>query len=453
MDTPREHFASRLGFIFMTAGCAIGLGNVWRFPYVAGQNGGGLFVLLYLACLLLFGIPVLMMELAVGRAGQSTFPGSFRKLKQSSFPWQKPAYLLFSGNLILLMFYTVITGWLLYYAAGFAIRNPGIYEKDFFGGLTGSWQKQTVYMLASLLITVLICAGGVRKTIEKSIKYMMGGLFILLGVLVIYSLTRKGAGAGVKFLLMPKFEAVREVGLGNMLHAAMTQAFFTLSLGIGSIAICGSYIGKERSLMQEGLWIILLDTIVAVSAGLIIFPTCMANGINPGAGPELIFVTLPKVFSSITGGFILGVVFFIFLAIAALSTLVAVFENLVAFGMDEFHWDRKKSCLIFGIALAVLCLPCVFGFNLWANFHPLGGKSNILDLEDFIVSANLLPLGALYLTIFCASRYGWNMDNFFTEVNTGTGKKFPLWMKNYIRFGIPVILIALWAIGIVKIFV
>ena len=437
----------------MTAGCAIGLGNVWRFPYVAGANGGGLFVLLYLACLLLFGVPVLMLELAVGRAGQSTFPGSFRKLKQGKFPWQKPAYVLFSGNLILLMFYTVITGWLLYYAAGFAGADKGVYENGFFGELISSPEKQTLYMLAALLITVLICLGGVRKTIEKSIKYMIGGLFILLGGLVIYSLTREGAAEGVKFLLMPKFEAVKEVGLGQMLHAAMTQAFFTLSLGIGSVAICGSYIGKERSLMQEGLWIILLDTTVAVASGLIIFPTCMANGIDPGAGPELIFVTLPKVFSNIAGGFALGLLFFIFLAIAALSTLVAVFENLVAFGMEEFHWGRKKSCLIFGIALAVLCMPCIWGFNLWSGFHPLGGSSNILDLEDFIVSANLLPLGALYMTIFCMSRYGWGAENCFAEINTGKGKKFPEWTKNYLRFIIPVILVLLWGIGIVKIFV
>ena len=453
MGEQREHFASRLGFIFMTAGCAIGLGNVWRFPYVAGANGGGLFVLLYLACLLLFGIPVLMMELAMGRAGQSTFPGSFCKLKQSNVPWHKPAYVLFSGNLILLMFYTTVTGWLLFYGTEFLIGGSRIYRDGYFGEFIGSPGKQTVFMLTALLITVLICMGGVRKTIEKSIKYMMGGLFVLMVFLVVYALLQDGASAGVKFLLKPNFAAAKEVGFANMLHAAMAQAFFTLSLGIGSIAICGSYIGKERSLMQEGLWIVLLDTVVAVSSGLIIFPSCMANGIEPNAGPELIFVTLPKVFENMPGGSILGVLFFLFLAVAALSTLVAVFENLAAFGMEEFHWSRVKSCLIFGIALGVLSMPCIFGFNLWSNFHPLGGSSNILDLEDFIVSANLLPLGALYMTIFCMSKSGWGAENFFAEVNTGTGQKFPVQLKNYMRFVIPVILVLLWGIGIVKIFV
>ena len=454
MNEPREHFASRLGFIFMTAGCAIGLGNIWRFPYVAGENGGGLFVLIYFLCLLFFGIPVLLMELSLGRAGQSTYPGAFARLKSPAarFPWHRPAYLLFTGNLILLMFYTVVTGWLFFYAFEFIRMNEKVYSDGHFQNLQASPGTQTLFMLIALAATVLICLGGIRKTVEKSIKYMMGGLFVLLLVLVIHALCRKGAMAGVKFFLLPDTSTLQDGGWIKLIHAAMAQAFFTLSLGIGSIAICGSYIGRERSLLQEGFWIILLDTVVAVSAGLIIFPNCMAYGIDPGAGPELIFITLPRVFMEMTGGFFWGALFFIFLAVAAFSTLVAVFENIAAFGMDEFHWSRRKSCLIAGVILALTSLPCILGFNLWRDIQPLGEGSTILDLEDFIVSSNLLPLGALYLTIFCTAASGWGAENFFREVNTGKGLHFPVWMKNYLKFVIPVIIALIWLLGLREFF-
>ena len=454
MNTPREHFASSLGFIFMTDGCAIGLGNIWRFPYVAGENGGGLFVLIYILCLLFFGIPVLLMELALGRAGQSTYPGAFAKLRSPSgrFPWHKPAYLLFAGNLILLMFYTTVTGWLFFYAFDFIRMNEAVYSPGHFQHMLSSAGIQITAMLAALAATVLICLGGVRKTVEKSIKYMMGGLFILLLILVIRALCQNGAMQGVKFFLLPDTSALQGGNWIKIVHAAMSQAFFTLSLGIGSIAICGSYIGKERSLLQEGLWIILLDTIVAVSAGLIIFPNCMAHGIDPGAGPELIFITLPKVFMSMPGGFFWGTLFFVFLGVAALSTLVAVFENLAAFSMDEFHWSRRKSCLTAGIIIALASLPCIFGFNLWQKIQPLGNGSTILDLEDFIVSSNLLPLGALYLTIFCTTAAGWGTENFFKEVNTGKGRDFPVRLKNYLKFVIPVIIAVIWLLGLLEFF-
>ena len=452
MENQREHFASRIGFILMTAGCAIGLGNVWRFPFITGKYGGGLFVLLYLVCLVLFGLPVLLMELSLGRAAQSTYPGAFRKLanKESRFKWHIPAYVLFSGNLILLMFYTVITGWLLNYTTAFVSMSNAVWEEGFFFGMMASPGRQTVYMLISLLMTLFICLGGVQKTIEKSVKVMMGGLLLLLLVLIGKAFTLDGAMKGVSFFLTPKTHS--EYGYFEILHAAMSQAFFTLSLGIGSVAICGSYINKEHSLFKEGLWIVLLDTFVAVASGLIIFPSCISFGVEPGAGPSLIFQTLPRVFHSMPLGFLWGGLFFVFLVVAALSTLIAVFENLVAFGMDEWAWSRKKSCWIFGIILALLSLPCIFGFNIWSSFQPLGEKSTILDLEDFIVSANLLPLGAAYMTFFCISKSGCGKENFFAEVNCGKGMKLPYRMYNYIKFVIVPVILLLWVIGIWNVF-
>ena len=452
MSEEREHFATRLGFIFMTAGCAIGLGNVWRFPYVAGANGGAIFVLFYIVCLILFGLPVLLMELALGRAGQSTYPGAFAKLQnpQVRFKWKNPAYLLFAGNLILLMFYSVVTGWVLFYTAKFFIRDENVLDAELFGRFLASPREQTWYMVLAVVITALICIGGVKKVIEKSIKVMMAGLFLILGVLVVYAFTLPDASEGIKFFLAPDFSSVTGQNLRSTLCAALGQAFFTLSIGIGSVAVCGSYVNRERSLFQEGLWIILLDTVVAVASGLIIFPCCAAFGVNPDAGPKLIFVTLTKVFGNMHFPYLWGGLFFLFLSVAALSTLIAVFENLVAFGMDEFKWSRKKSCGIFFITLLILSMPCVLGFNYWQGFEPLGKGSNILDLEDFIVSSNLLPLGALYLTIFCMYKSGWGSDNSFAEINTGKGWKIPVWMKYYIRLVIPAMVFLLWMLGVVE---
>ncbi len=449
----REQFASRLGFILMSAGCAIGLGNVWRFPYVAGQNGGGFFVLMYFVFLAILGCPVLLMELALGRAGRSTFPGAFRKLQnpKSLFSWQMPAYLLFCGNLILLMFYTVITGWLLAYGWFYLTGKTQEITPELFSSFLGNYSLQIKFMLLALFITVAICFGGIRKTIEKSIKVMMLGLLLLLMVLVIQALCQKGASAGVKFFLMPDVSKLSGGNILSTVHAAMAQAFFTLSLGIGSIAICGSYFGRERSLFQEGFWIIVLDTFVAVASGLVIFPACAAFGINPDAGPSLIFITLPKVFQNMNFGTFWGILFFIFLAIGAISTLVAVFENLVAFGIDELGWKRPMACSFFGIALGVLSLPCIFGFNLWKNIHLLGENSNILDFEDFIVSDNLLPLGAMYMSIFCMNRYGWQEENFYNELNTGKGWKFPgKGVRIYLKWFLPLIIFAIWVVGLSK---
>lgn len=450
MSKERELFASRLGFILMTAGCAIGLGNVWRFPYIAGANGGGFFVLLYIFFLIILGFPVLMMELSLGRAGRSTYPGAFRNLNCGKFKWQIPGAVLFTGNMILLMFYTVITGWLLFYGWMYLTGRGAELTAETFSALLASPGEQMLFALIALLLTVPVCMGGVRGMIEKSIKVMMMGLFLILIVLIIHACRQPGAAKGLKFFLFPDFGNFAGNNFFGTVHAAMTQAFFTLSLGIGSIAVCGSYFSKERSLPQEGFWIIILDTLVAISSGLIIFPCCMSFGIEPGAGPLLIFITLPRVFQNMAGGNVWGALFFIFLAVAALSTLIAVFENLAAFGMDEFKWSRTGSCSVFGIALAVLTLPCIFGFNIWQNFHPLGGNSNILDLEDFIVSDNLLPLGALTLTLFCMNRLGWRAENFFAELNTGKGWKFPVRTSGYLKWGLPVIIFAIWLTGILK---
>lgn len=454
--TQRELFASRLGFILMTAGCAVGLGNVWRFSYITGQYGGGFFVVLYLGFLLLLGFPVMLMELSLGRAGRSTYPGAFRKLQnqQCRFNWYKPVYLLFAGNLILLMFYSVITGWLLIYAVGFLqgkfANVTAATSAAIFGNMLNDPCSQTVSMIISVLITVLVCVGGIRKTIEKTIKIMMFGLFVLLLVLVVQSLQQPGAMKGVSFFLKPDWNKFVSDGILSTIHAAMAQAFFTLSLGIGSIAVCGSYTPDQNSLVKESTWIILLDTFVAVASGLIIFPACASFNIKPDAGPSLIFITLPSVFDSMNGGALWGFIFFIFLSIAALSTLIAVFENLVAFGMDQWRWSRKYSCGIFGILLTVFSLPCIFGFNIWKNFHPLGNSSNILDLEDFIVSDNLLPLGALYLTVFCMNRYGWGAENFLSAASNGRVRKSTKGLYFYLTWVLPVMIFVIWLIGLAR---
>ena len=454
-EVTREQFASRAGFILMTAGCAIGLGNVWRFSYVTGQYGGGFFVLLYLIFLVIMGFPVMLMELSLGRAGRSTYPGAFRKLQADErFHWQAPAYPLLAGNLILLMFYSVITGWLLIYACKFAGGKFAGATQELcsasFGNMLADYKIQIYSMLAGVIFTVLTCLGGVRKVIERVIKLMMSGLFLLLLLLVIQSLILPKSGEGLSFFLKPDWNNFVSKGIFNTIHAAMAQAFFTLSLGIGSIAVCGSYMSSKNSLAREGVYIIVLDTVVAIASGLIIFPACASFGINADSGPSLVFITLPRVFDSMAGGNFWGTLFFIFLSIAALSTLIAVFENLVAFGIDEWKLSRGKSCLIFGAVLMVFSLPCIFGFNLWSSFHPLGGSSNVLDLEDFIVSDNLLPLGALYITIFSMNRWGWAGNGFYKELAKGNGLKPGSVMTFYMRWILPVLILAIWVIGLLK---
>ena len=452
----REMLASRLGFLLLTAGCSIGLGNVWRFPYITGQYGGGFFVLMYLFFLIILGFPVMVMELSIGRGGRLDIVGCYKKLKNpdSKLPWEKAGMLFFTGNLILLMFYSVVTGWLLAYSYFFATGRFSSLKPEeceaFFGTFLSSPGQGILFTYIAVAVTMGICFAGLKSGVERITKFMMGGLFLLLIALAVQALQLPRAGEGVEFFLFPDLKKMTDNGIWQSVHAAMTQAFFTLSLGIGSIAICGSYIDRKQSLPQEATIIILLDTFVAVMAGLIIFPSCFAFGVAPGQGPSLIFITLPKIFMTMSWGALRGTVFFIFLSIAALTTLVAVAENLIAFGIDEWKLSRKKSTCITALLLFLCSLPCIFGFNLWQEFQPLGKGSSILDLEDFIVSDNLLPLGALMITLFCTRKCGWGYGNFLEEANAGSGFHFPHIMRAYIAYVLPVIIFLIWVIGLIK---
>ena len=452
----REMLASRLGFILLAAGCAIGLGNIWRFPYITGQYGGAFFVLMYLFFLVVLGFPVMVMELSIGRAGRLDIVGCYKKLKspERPLPWEKPGMLFFSGNMILLMFYTAITGWLLAYTWYFltgtfsAIRPADVPE--FFNSFLASPGKQILFTYIAIAITVAVCIAGLKSGVERVTKFMMAGLFILMIGLAVQACRLPNGMEGVKFFLKPNFGPLAHGGLWPAVHAAMTQAFFTLSLGIGSIAICGSYISREQSLPQEAAIIIGLDTFVAICSGLIIFPSCFAYGVSPDQGPSLIFVTLPRIFLDMEFGMVRGTVFFLFLSIAAVTTLIAVAENVIAFGIDELRFSRRKSTLITSVLLFVLSLPCIFGFNLWKSFQPLGRGSSILDLEDFIVSDNFLPLGAFLITLFCSRRRGWGYRNFLAEANAGSGFNFPKMLEFYITWILPAVILLIWIIGLVK---
>lgn len=450
----RERFASRAGFLLMTAGCAIGLGNVWRFPYVAGAHGGAAFVVLYLFFLAALGLPVLVMELALGRAARRTYPGAFAALQppRARVPWPGLAKFFSVANLLLLMYYAVVTGWLLAYAGGFLGGTPpaaGAAPARFGAFLADPWQQTACAWLA-VAVCIGVCWGGLQRTVEKTVKAMMGGLFVCLLALVAHSLMLPGAGAGLRFFLWPDLAAVTD--WGGTLHAAMAQAFFTLSVGVGAIAVCGSYAAGGHNMVREGAWVVALDTVVALAAGLVIFPCCATFRVRPDSGPSLIFITLPEVLADMGGGRLWGALFFAFLALAALSTLVAVFENLVALGMDLRGWTRRRAVIVPGVALFVLTLPCVFGFNLWKNFHPLGGDSTVLDLEDFLVSDNLLPLGAVTLTFFCTRRWGWGAEGFLAAANDGAGPRLGRWVMPYLRWGLPVLIFALWVLGIKRFF-
>ena len=453
----RETLSSRLGFIMLSVGCAVGLGNVWRFPYITGQYGGGMFVLLYLVCLLLLGFPLLLGELTVGRGGRANLVGSVKNLAPSRKKlWALPFQVVFTGNFLLMTYYTVVSGWLLaytvYYLTGHMAKfsTPAEFG-SLFGQLTAAPVESSLYMAATVAVSALICSLGLQKGVEKSVKGLMFTLFVLLVVLAGYALTLPGAKEGLSFYLKPDMTKFTQ-NISQTIFAAMGQAFFTLSIGVGSIAIFGSYINKEHSLPGESAAIVSMDTLIALLAGVIIFPCCFSYGVNPGSGPGLIFVSLPNTFARMPGGALWGALFFIFLAIAALTTVVAVFENLIAYLMDEWHLSRRKSSLIVGIAVGLCSLPCVFGFNFWSKFQPLGKGTAILDLEDFIVSQNLLPLGAVCLAIFCSSRYGWGWKNFIDEANTGKGMKFPRFLRWYFRYLLPLLVLAVMAVGYKELF-
>ena len=452
----RETFASRLGFIFLSAGCAIGLGNVWRFPFITGQYGGAAFVLIYILFLLFLAMPIMVMEFAVGRASRQSVSRSFAVLQPKNKIWSLWGYAGWIGNYILMMFYTTVTGWMLAYTFYSAKGTFAALNADqiggFFGGLLGSPCELILWMGIAVLIGVVVCWAGLRNGVERITKIMMCGLLIIMIALAVRSVTLEGAEKGLEFYLKPDFNKLFSSGLGTTLYAALGQAFFTLSLGIGSMAIFGSYIEKDRSLFGESILVTGLDTFVALTAGLIIFPACFAYGINPGAGPGLIFVTLPNMFNQMPNGQIWGALFFLFMSFAALSTVIAVFETIVACFMDRLGWSRRKSVYFMGVTIFFLSIPCALGFNEWSGFQPLGPGSGVLDLEDFIVSNNLLPIGSLIYLLFCVSRYGWGWDNFIAEADLGKGLKFPKAMRFYFTYIVPVIMLIILGVGYYQIF-
>lgn len=443
----REKFGSRMGFILLSAGCAIGIGNVWRFPYIAGMYGGGMFVLFYLFFLVAMGIPVMTMEFAVGRASRKSIIKSFTALEKPGQKWHLHGYLGMAGKYLLMMFYTSVAGWMLYY---FYLMLTGKFSGKEQAQVDAMFQEMlespmilTTVMVIVVAAGMLICSLGLQKGVERITKVMMLLLILIIVVLALRSMTLPGGAEGLKFYLLPDVQRMRDVGIPETITAAMNQAFFTLSLGLGSMAIFGSYVDKNHTLLGESVNIAILDTFVAFVSGLIIFPSCFAFTISPDMGPSLIFITLPNIFNHMAGGRIWGTLFFIFMTFAAFSTILAVFENIISCGMDLFGWSRKKSCMINLAALIALSLPCVFGYNIWSAFQPLGEGSTILDLEDFMVSNVLLPLGALVYLLFCVTRFGWGFENYLKETNTGEGMKMPKWIRIYVTYILPILLLFL----------
>ncbi|WP_044295966.1 sodium-dependent transporter [Robinsoniella peoriensis] len=453
----REKFSSRLGFILISAGCAIGLGNVWRFPYITGKYGGAAFVLVYLFFLLILGLPIVVMEFAVGRGSQKSAALSFDVLEPKGTKWHLYKFGAIAGNYLLMMFYTTIGGWMILYffkmAAGQFEGMNSEQVSGAFGELMGQPVLMTVCMIAVVIVCFGICAKGLKNGVEKITKIMMVSLLALMIILAIRSVMLEGSFTGLKFYLYPDFSKLVESGISESIFAAMGQAFFTLSLGIGALAIFGSYIGKDRSLTGEAVSVTILDTFVALMAGLIIFPACFAYNIKPDSGPSLIFITLPNVFNEMSGGRVWGSLFFLFMSFAAISTIIAVFENIISFAMDLTGCSRGKAVAVNLIVIIILSMPCVLGFNLLSGFTPFGPGSNILDLEDFIVSNNLLPLGSLVYLLFCTSRYGWGFKKFTAEANAGKGIKFPNWARVYVTWILPIIVLAIFIQGyVVKFF-
>lgn len=451
MQQERELFASRLGFILISAGCAIGLGNVWRFPYITGLYGGGLFVLIYILFLIILGLPIMVMEFSVGRASKKSVALSFDVLEPEGSKWHGFKWFAMAGNYLLMMFYTTISGWMLAYLfymirGDFLGRTPAEIEAVF-GTLTGSAGANVLFMVIICILGFGVCSLGLQNGVERITKVMMSCLLIIMIALAVRALTLPNAMEGFAFYLKPNLDGIKEHGLWTTVYAAMGQAFFTLSIGMGSMAIFGSYIPKEKRLLGESINIIVLDTFVAITAGLIIFPSCFAFDVNPGSGPGLVFITLPNIFNVMPAGHVWGIAFYVFMVFAALSTVIAVFENIISFGMDLFNWSRGKAVLINFFAIIILSIPCALGFNVWSGFAPLGEGTVILDLEDFIVSNNILPLGALVYVLFCVSRFGWGWKNFVEEADTGDGIKFPKKTRFYLTYILPIIILAVFIFG------
>ena len=444
----REKLGSRLGFILLSAGCAIGVGNVWKFPWMAGQYGGGAFVLIYLLFLVIMGLPVMVMEFSLGRASQASPVKLYQKLQKPGQKWHLHGYIALIANFLLMMFYTSVTGWIFHYFVSFTSgKMTGIADEasaQLFGNMLSSPTITVGFMALVVVLGFLILSFGLQKGVERITKYMMVALLALMIILAINSFTLDGAKEGLSFYLNPNLSKID----GNVIVGAMNQAFFTLSLGIGSMAIFGSYIGKERSLMGESINVLVLDTFVAITAGLIIFPACFTFDVEPGSGPSLLFVAMAKVFNNMSGGRWWGTLFFLFMVFAAFSTILAVFENISACVRELTGWSRKKACLICGAAVLVLSAPCALGFNLWSGFVPFASGSSVLDLEDFIVSNCCLPLGALCYVLFCVTKKGWGFDNFLKEANAGKGLKLKKWMKPYLSFVLPFLILVIFIVGI-----
>ena len=448
----RERLGSRLGFILISAGCAIGIGNVWKFPYMAGQGGGGAFVLFYLLFLLILGLPIMTMEFAVGRASQKSPVKAYYALEKPGQKWHIHGYITLIGCYLLMMFYTTVAGWMLHYfyltATGKFTGLDSDAVASQFNTMLSQPQVMGFWMVLIVIAGILVCSIGLQNGLEKVTKIMMISLLFIMVILAINSFFRDGAKEGLSFYLIPDFERMKEIGIIKTITGAMNQAFFTLSLGIGAMSIFGSYIGKERSLLGESLNIALLDTFVAITSGLIIFPACFTFHVDQTSGPGLIFITLPNIFNHIPMGKLWGSLFFIFMSFAAFSTILAVFENIISCGMELTGWSRKKSSFINAIAIILLSVPCVLGYNLWSSdiFAVFGGA--VLDFEDFLVSNLFLPLGSLVYLLFCTSRYGWGWKNFTTEANTGKGLKIQNWMRGYISYILPLIVLFIFFFGL-----
>lgn len=447
----REKFGSRLGFILVSAGCAIGIGNVWKFPYICGAYGGAAFILIYLIFLLILGIPVLVCEFAVGRGSKKSVAESFEKLALPGTRWHLMKYIGIFGCYLLMMFYTMVGGWMMYYCyrslRGEFIGVSPEQVSDAFSGMLMDFPTMAFWTILICIIGFAVCMLGLKSGVERITKWMMAALLIIMLILAVHSVFLEGAGAGIRFYLVPDFRKMIESGIGNVVFAALSQAFFTLSLGIGAMLIFGSYLDRSRSLTGEAVSITALDTFVALTAGFIVIPACFAYGIEPGAGPSLVFITLPNIFAKMPGGFLWSALFFLFLTFAALSTIIAVFENIIAIDMDLFGWSRKKSVLVSAVLIVLLSMPAVLGFNVLSMIAPLGEGSTIMDLEDFIVSNNLLPLGSLGYVLFCTRKNGWGWDAFIKEANTGTGYSFPKGLRSYAAYGIPLIIVVIYLKG------
>lgn len=447
----RESFKSRLGFILVSAGCAIGIGNVWKFPYVAGANGGGVFVLFYLLFLLIMGVPVLTMELAVGRASRKSAVLGYKELEPKGSKWHIHGWFCIIGCYMLMMYYTTVAGWMFGYFIKFITGSFSDVTTEMvdgvFGDMLANPTEMTTYMAIIVVAGFLVVSFGLKNGLERISKSMMIGLLGLILVLVVHSLTLPGAGEGVKFYLLPDFQKVAEQGLGTVITAAMNQSFFTLSLGIAAMEIFGSYMSKDHTLAGESVRICCLDTFVALMSGMIIFPACFSFGVQPDAGPSLIFITLPKVFVNMTGGRFWGALFFLFMTFASFSTVIAVFENLLASCIDNFGWDRKKAVMVNLVFILVASMPCVLGYNLWSDVKLIGGR-DVLDTEDFIVSNLLLPLGSLVYLLFCVTKWGWGFDKYLEEANTGTGLKMSRAFKPYFQFILPILILVILIQGL-----